>query len=131
MIHIDYPDFTDILSTNPKFTGCVIDEGDKAHYLNGKLHREGGPAYECANGTKEWYLNGECHRTDGPAIEYINGAKFWYLNGLQHREDGPAIECANGNKYWHLNGKSLTEEEYLITIRENKLRAFLRTVSIP
>ena len=33
--------------------------GDKQWWLNGKLHREDGPAVECANGTKEWWLNNE------------------------------------------------------------------------
>ena len=32
-------------------------------------------------GTKFWYLNGKLHREDGPAIEYPNGDGFWYLNG--------------------------------------------------
>jgi len=32
-------------------------------------------------GTKRWYLNGKLHREDGPAVEYANGGKFWYLNG--------------------------------------------------
>jgi len=27
--------------------------------LNGKLHREDGPAIEFANGDKSWYLNGD------------------------------------------------------------------------
>lgn len=40
-------------------------------------------------GTKQWYLNGKLHREDGPAIEYANGSKFWYLNARRHREDGP------------------------------------------
>jgi hypothetical protein len=43
-------------------------------------------------GTKRWFLNGKPHREDGPAIEYPDGSKFWYLNGKYHREDGPAIE---------------------------------------
>ena len=34
---------------------------------------------EC--GTKFWFLNGKYHREDGPAIEYANGTKYWYLNG--------------------------------------------------
>uniref|UniRef100_A0A6M3IZ61 Uncharacterized protein n=1 Tax=viral metagenome TaxID=1070528 RepID=A0A6M3IZ61_9ZZZZ len=33
--------------------------GDKYWYLNGKRHREGGPAVESAKGTKLWYLNGK------------------------------------------------------------------------
>ena len=32
------------------------------------------------NGTKHWYLNGKRHREDGPAIEYYNGSKEWHLN---------------------------------------------------
>ena len=38
-----------------------------------------------ANGDKYWYLNGKLHREDGPAVEYANGSKFWYLNG-KHTE---------------------------------------------
>jgi len=33
--------------------------GDRWWYLNGKRHREGGPAIEVSNGEKEWYLNGK------------------------------------------------------------------------
>jgi hypothetical protein len=65
-----------------------------------------------ANGDKSWYLNGKHHREDGPAIEYANGSKSWYLNGKLHREDGPAIEGASGAKYWYLNGKCLTEKQF-------------------
>jgi hypothetical protein len=64
------------------------------------------------NGNKFWYLNGKWHREDGPAIERSNGTKAWYLNGLRHREDGPAVEDSNGDKYWYLNDEYLTEEEF-------------------
>jgi hypothetical protein len=64
------------------------------------------------NGDKEWYLDGKFHREDGPAIEDSDGTKFWYLNDKRHREDGPAIEWADGGKAWYLNGKKLTEEEH-------------------
>jgi len=37
----------------------VYDSGSKEWYLNGKLHREDGPAYEDSDGTKIWYLNGK------------------------------------------------------------------------
>ena len=50
-------------------------------------------------GTKEWFLNGKRHREDGPAVEYANGYKSWYINGELHREDGPAIESVS---YTHL-----------------------------
>ena len=39
-----------------------------------------------------WYINGKRHREDGPAIEYADGTKKWYLNDQRHREDGPACE---------------------------------------
>ena len=59
------------------------------------------------NGDKHWYLNGKLHREDGPACEYADGTKYWYLNDERHREDGPAVECADGDKLWYLNGKQL------------------------
>jgi hypothetical protein len=64
------------------------------------------------SGTKSWFLNGKLHREDGPAIEGSGGAKFWYLNDKFHREDGPAIEYYNGDKSWYLDGKKLTEQEH-------------------
>jgi len=68
---------------------------------------------ECNNGNKYWYLNGKLHRENGPAIEHKNGNKYWYLNGELHREDGPAIECSNGTKYWYKNGVNYTESDFL------------------
>jgi len=64
------------------------------------------------NGTKQWYLNGKRHREDGPAIEYADGDKSWYLNGKRHREDGPAIESSYSFRQWYLNGEQLTEEQW-------------------
>ena len=84
--------------------------GTKRWSLNGKHHREDGPAVEYANGDKEWYLNGKCHREDGPAFECANGTKEWCLNGKYHREDGPACECPDGTKYWSLNDEEVHPE---------------------
>ena len=39
------------------------------------------------DGTKRWYLNGKRHREDGPAIEWIDGYKAWYLNGQPLTEE--------------------------------------------
>jgi hypothetical protein len=97
----------------------VITKDHIEWYLNGKRHRDHGPAVEHANGDKVWYLNGELHRQarhrlkldskcdpDGPAIECTNGDKVWYLNGKRHRSPvGPAVELANGYKAWYLNGE--------------------------
>ena len=65
------------------------------------------------DGDKFWYLNGKLHREDGPAIELANGNKFWCLNDMLHREDGPAIECADGSKYWYINGMQVSEAEFM------------------
>ena len=65
------------------------------------------------DGTKVWYLNGKRHREDGPAIESSSGTKEWFINGKRHREDGPAIEYYKGYKKWFLNDKELTEGEYV------------------
>jgi hypothetical protein len=95
-----------------EYTVKVYESGDKEWYLNGKFHREDGPAIEYITGSKLWYLNGKLHREDGPAIEYITGSKSWYLNGKLHREDGPACEYPSGEKAWYLNGKQLTKSEH-------------------
>jgi hypothetical protein len=80
-------------------------EDRTAWFLNGKLHREDGPAIEWMGGNKEWWVDGKLHREDGPAIEWMGGNKQWVLNGKLHREDGPAIEYANGYKEWWVNDK--------------------------
>ena len=64
------------------------------------------------NGSKSWWLNGKRHREDGPAIEWSNGDRAWFLNGKLHREDGPAVEWANGDKSWWLSSQQVTEEEH-------------------
>ena len=64
------------------------------------------------SGRKHWYLNGKLHREDGPAIEEASGHKEWFLNGKQHREDGAAVEYANGDKEWYLNGEKLSHSEW-------------------
>jgi hypothetical protein len=40
------------------------------------------------NGHKDWYLNGKYHREDGPAVERADGYKAWYLNGTEYTEAG-------------------------------------------
>ena len=96
----------------------VDDCGTQCWYHNDKLHREGAPAIESANGNKYWYHNDKLHREGGPALEWADG-KWWYINGQLHREDGPAIEWANGNKYWFLNDKELTEAEFNARIKQS------------
>ena len=88
-----------------EYTVKVAPSGTKKWHLNGKLHREDGPACEYADGDKFWFINGKRHREDGPACEYGNGTEEWYLNGKRHREDGPALKYSDGYCEWHVNGK--------------------------
>jgi len=93
-----------------EYTVQVYDDGDQYWYLDGKWHRENGPAIKCANGYKAWFMNGKRHREDGPAIEYPGGTKTWYLNGEKLTQgefysrisknncDGKIIEV-DGKKY--------------------------------
>jgi hypothetical protein len=57
-------------------------------YLNGKLHREKGPAfYETHTNNLHWYQNGHGHRIDGPAgIEQLGNKKRWYVNNKRITE---------------------------------------------
>ena len=88
----------------------ISSDGTKRWYLNGKRHREDGPAVEYPNGTKEWRLHGKYHREDGPAIERANGSKEWFLHGKLHREDGPACEYPGGRRRWYLNDEKVHPE---------------------
>ena len=70
------------------------------------FHFENGRTMKLWNNTSQaWYLNGKMHREDGPAMIWADGAKAWYLNGKLHREDGPAVIRANESKSWYLNGE--------------------------
>ena len=64
------------------------------------------------SGTRSWYLDGKLHREDGPACEFANGYRAWYLDGKLHRADGPAYEYADCSREWRLDGKEVSEEEH-------------------
>jgi len=65
-----------------------------------------------SNGTQEWFLNGKLHREDGPAIIDPDGTRLWCRNGKTHREDGPAVIRADGTQFWYLNDEEYTEKEF-------------------
>ena len=73
---------------------------------------------ELANGIREWYLNGKLHRDDGPAVEGANGYRAWWLHGELHREDGPAVERADGTREWWLDDEELTETAHAAAVAE-------------
>jgi len=100
--------------------------GVKRWYLNGQLHRDGGPAVEHPDGGSYWYCHGRKHRDDGPAVLYASGQKewhvngelrclettdgsrYWYRNGRRHREDGPAVDEPRGRRAWYHHGCPVT-----------------------
>ena len=87
---------------NPKITYHDNDNDNgngnvssESYYINGKLHREDGPAlifyyYEKGNILSEYYyLNGKRHREDGAAyIYYYQDGNIYYeayyLNGIHY-----------------------------------------------
>jgi len=84
--------------------GLYIQFGTSYYYLNGKFHREDGPAIEWADGDKSWYRHGELHREDGPAIEYGKIARKRYIL----------------NERYFLNDVEYSEQEYLKEIEKRK-----------
>jgi len=83
------------------------------------------------NGQKKseiWSLNGKYHREDGPAYQkwYKNGQKRyeeWSLNNKYHREDGPAYQTwfENGQKWyelWYLNDKPHSREDWVDQLKK-------------
>jgi len=89
-------------------------------YIRGDLSLKKEIWFYSDEGYKGWWLNGKYHREDGPARMWSDGSKSWWLNGKRHREDGPAIEYWDGTKYWYLNGKYHTEEDYWKALEEYK-----------
>jgi len=105
------------------FTGVVIQNtfmfGDcKHYYVNGKLHREEGPAIESLDGDMQaWYVNGTRHRDGAPAFIVKGNRQGWYRNGKLHRETGPAMEYFSpparaGQHEYYLNGKEYNKKEW-------------------
>jgi len=93
---------------------------------NGELHRLDGPAV-IGHGYESWYVNGKRHRDNGPAVSivYEDGVlcQEWYINNLLHRLDGPAIIDEYGPA-WYVNDNKIecsSQEEFKKLL---KLKAF-------
>lgn len=86
---------------------ALIDNEGVKWYYNGKLHRDDGPAQILTDGTQFWYRYGRKHRNGGPATIYASGGQRWLLNGKYHREDGPAIIYADGSHEWYLHDEKI------------------------
>ena len=68
------------------------------------------------DGSKHWFLNGKLHREDGPAIECTDGSKCWYLNGkyLTEKQFNKKIKKPCENKVVEIDGI-----KYKLTVMED------------
>jgi len=77
-------------------------------------------------GTKWYFLNDKLHREDGPAFEdKYGGTKEWRIHGKLHREDGPAIEWGNKDYDYYLDDRRYSEEDYWKEIERRKSLSFI------
>ena len=88
--------------------GHIDNQGDQEWWVNGQLHRVGGPARILLGGTELWYEHDRLHRVDGPAITRANGEQTWMVNGEIHRLDGPAITRPWNSNEWYVNDRDIT-----------------------
>ena len=73
-------------------------------------------------GIKTWCVDGKLHRENGPAVIGKDGYKAWWVNGERHRENGPAIICArSGIPVWFLNDWQYTEAQFNNEIQKKYL----------
>lgn len=56
----------------------MLYESEKIYYCDDKLYRSGQVKYY--NGDKYYYVNNKLHREDGPAIDCADGDQYYYLN---------------------------------------------------
>ena len=65
-----------------EYTVKVYDDGNKFWYLGDNIRRiEGDDGYD------SYFLNGKRHKEDGPAVIYADGHKEWWLNGKEVTEE--------------------------------------------
>lgn len=121
----------------PALVGTSSDGGNELWFLNGKLHRDDGPAkttkfieiwYQKGkvhrdngpavcfsngeNGFEKWYQNDKLHRVGAPAIEHQDGRWEWYENHEHHRLDGPALMSDDNKPLYRIMGKIFSEQEF-------------------
>lgn len=68
---------------------CISVVGDVTVYqlIDGKYHREDGPAYSSKSGYSAWWVNGLRHRLDGPAIIFQDGSMHWWVDNIGYGVD--------------------------------------------
>lgn len=98
----------------------IYPNGRREYYIDGKRHREGGPAIDDRpeNSSlsphhyfRSYYVDGKLHRVNGPAVIYPQNkfdeytrAECWQ-NGKLHKIDGPAIINMDTSRHYYIDGK--------------------------
>ena len=87
------------------------------------------------NGTIEWYdLEGRLHKEDGPAVVSSDGFRAWHKHGELHRTDGAAVSYSDGSEEWFIDGKHPLwyQKQQLNAVAdfcyENKLYSVIRLI---
>ena len=103
-------------------------DGSRYWFLNGKFHKEDGPAVIKSiiniDDCEEWYFHGFPHRIGGPAISSPDSI-CWYEEGELHRVDGPAIIDVAGRKSYYLYGKFYSKEDFLSELSLEQMALYL------
>lgn len=110
--------------------GPTIDRWGNKYWRdeNGKLDRDGGPAFVGRDGTLWWYTHGKLDRDGGPALEYAGGTKEWFRKGVKHNLYGPAVDYSGDDSLWDMDnewwvdGKKYTEEEFPAAVADFRMR---------
>ena len=67
---------------------------------------------EFSSRTKYWLVNGKRHREDGPASEWSNGTKSWWFNGPFNNTDIYSLEASHDE-----NGANLIQHD--VEVKQN------------
>ena len=75
------------MSDYKEYTVRIYNGGTKFWQLNGKLHREDGPAFEWADGAKQWWMNDK-YLTEKEFNERMNNTcttKVITIEGIEYK----------------------------------------------
>jgi len=57
------------------------------------------------NYSMRWFLDGRLHREDGPAVIILTGKYIWSKKGIRYRPENPFLTSIISFEEWYLNGK--------------------------
>jgi hypothetical protein len=101
-------------------------DGTLKWMVNGKYHREDGPAIISPDGTAHWMINGKHHRENGPAyVGFISGRNWelkWIKNGVLNRYPEPAVVSYADTPVFYYNGKRVSNLEGLRTLEKTGVK---------